>query len=401
MSNYDTTCDLSEQVDTSGVGTIDKSEFRKWVSNTEGLPSSSYVSSTSDYNLNDYTTSRFDRDEYKCSRQSASDYTIDKYGSYGTTTIARELIDDTVIHTNSLEETNEYLERSGHNIYKDPNPQIIRRATTETPITCEQRVTVRYLQPPPVPELPLIIKEVRPAQPPPPRPLIIRQHASLVSTPPPLILRERPPTPPKYTVGETVTRYLPEIPVPPRSVVIERLPPLREKPRDIIIERWLPYRSLSQRRTIVERAPPAIIYPEPRNTTIIYDAAESRIVRKFEKLGVVQENPADYIARYGTSLVDSVTLVQLARNAGVTEDISVPAPSSSIYTSIRGNTIDFDRSNETITRGCALSGETSREGLQRAAGTRVTNLGNASYSSSTSNLPRDSALAASDTIIQG
>ncbi|CAF1566991.1 unnamed protein product, partial [Rotaria sordida] len=280
---------------------IDKSEFRKWVSNTEGLPSSSYVSSTSDYNLNDYTTSRFDRDEYKCSRQSASDYTIDKYGSYGTTTIARELIDDTVIHTNSLEETNEYLERSGHNIYKDPNPQIIRRATTETPITCEQRVTVRYLQPPPVPELgPLIIKEVRPAQPPPPRPLIIRQHTSLVSTPPPLILRERPPTPPKYTVGETVTRYLPEIPVPLRSVVIERLPPLREKPRDIIIERWLPYRSLSQRRTIVERAPPAIIYPEPR---------------------VVQENPADYIARYGTSLVDSVTLVQLARNAGVTEDI--------------------------------------------------------------------------------
>ncbi|CAF1205815.1 unnamed protein product [Rotaria sordida] len=387
MSNYDTTCDLSEQVDTSGVGTIDKSEFRKWVSNTEGLPSSSYVSSTSDYNLNDYTTSRFDRDEYKCSRQSASDYTIDKYGSYGTTTIARELIDDTVIHTNSLEETNEYLERSGHNIYKDPNPQIIRRATTETPITCEQRVTVRYLQPPPVPELgPLIIKEVRPAQPPPPRPLVIRQHTSSVCTPPPLILRERPPTPPTCTGSETdvcyftVTRCLPAIPVPPRSVVIECLPSLPAKPRDIIIERWLPYKSLAQRRTIIQRAGPPIVYPEPR---------------------VAQENPADYIARYGTSLVDSVTLVQLARNAGVTEDISVPAPSSSIYTSIRGNTVDFDRSNETITRGCALSGETSREGLQRAAGTRVTNLGNASYSSSTSNLPHDSALAAGDTIIQG
>ncbi|CAF4285291.1 unnamed protein product, partial [Rotaria sordida] len=169
---------------------------------------------------------------------------------------------------------------------------------------------------------------------------------------------------------------------------------------DIIIERWLPYKSLGQRRTIIQRAGPPIVYPAPRHTIIIYGAAESRIVRKFEKLGVVQENPADYIARYGASLVDAVTLVQLARNAGVTEDISVPTSSSSIYTSMRGNTVDFDRSNETSTPGFTLSGETSREGIQQTGGTRVTNVSNANYSSSTSNLLRDSALAASDTVIQ-
>ncbi|CAF1284023.1 unnamed protein product [Rotaria sordida] len=381
MSNYDTTRDLFAQIDTNRDGIIDKGEFRKWVSNPEGLPYSSYVPSPSGYNLNDYTTSPFDRDNYGYSRLGASDYPTDNYGSYGTTTVPRELTEDTVIHTRSLQETNEYLERSGLNVYKDANPQIIRRATNECPITCEQRIAVRYLQPPTVPEPgPLIIKEIRPRQPTPPRPLVIRQHASCVSTPPPLILRERPPTPPRCIGSETVTRCLPAIPVPPRSVVIERLPSLPAKPRDIIIERWLPYKSLGQRRTIIQRAGPPIVYPAPRHTIIIYGAAESRIVRKFEKLGVVQENPADYIARYGASLVDAVTLVQLARNAGVTEDISVPASSSSIYTSRRGNTVHFDRPNETSTR--------------------FTNVSNANYSSSPSNLLRDSALAASDTVIQ-
>lgn len=36
---------------------------------------------------------------------------------------------------------------------------------------------------------------------------------------------------------------------------------------------------------------------------------------------MVRENPADYIARYGDSLFDSATLVQMARNAGVFEDL--------------------------------------------------------------------------------
>ncbi len=56
-----------------------------------------------------------------------------------------------MIHTSSPEETKRYLERSGTNIYVDHNPQIIRRPTSERPVTYEQRVLIRCLHPPPLP----------------------------------------------------------------------------------------------------------------------------------------------------------------------------------------------------------------------------------------------------------
>ncbi|CAF4310952.1 unnamed protein product, partial [Rotaria magnacalcarata] len=69
-----------------------------------------------------------------------------------------------------------------------------------------------------------------------------------------------------------------------------------------------------------------------------------------------QEDPDDYIARYGRSLLDSATLVHEARNAGVVEDISAPPSSSSITTHKRGNIVDFD-----------YSAGTGYEGTQRVA----------------------------------
>ena len=57
---------------------------------------------------------------------------------------------DTVIQTNSLEETDRYLERAV-DVYRDPTPEIIRRTSVENPVTYEQRVLVRYLQPPRLP----------------------------------------------------------------------------------------------------------------------------------------------------------------------------------------------------------------------------------------------------------
>ncbi|CAF1116556.1 unnamed protein product [Rotaria sordida] len=396
MARCDATEDVFEQIDTNRDGRIDKNEYRKWASNTEGLPSSSYESSTSRFNLYDNTTSRFDRDRYRFGSRYASENTTDRYGSYENTALPSDLTSEAAIQTNSSAETDAYLEKSAHNIYRDPNPQIIRRATTGTPVTYEQRVVIRYLQPPTVPEPgPLIIKEVRPAQPPPPRPLIIRENASSVCSPPPLILRERPPTPPSSIPSETVTRCLPPIPAPPRSVVIERYPSLPPKPRDIIIERWIPYGPPSERRRVVEPAPPPITYPEPRNTVIIYENVETRTARKFEKLGVAQENPADYVARYGASLLDPRTLVQQARSAGVIEDISPPVGSSSMYTNIRGNTVDFDRSNEIINRDYSLPRVTSYERMPLAAGAQACNLGKISYSSSASNLVGDRALVSS------
>ena len=118
-----------------------------------------------------------------------------------------------------------------------------------------------------------------------------------------------------------VIRRLAALPVPPRSVIIERLPAGPPRPRDIVIERWVPYGAAQKRRTIVQRAAAAQQYQAPRNVIVQYEAAQVRIVRQFQKLGVQAENPQAYVQRYGAQLIDSVTLVQRARAAGVTEDI--------------------------------------------------------------------------------
>ena len=57
-------------------------------------------------------------------------------------------------------------------LYYDPNPEIIRKSTTTNPVVYNQNIMVRFLQPPPVPLGPLIIREVRPPQPQPSSPLV-------------------------------------------------------------------------------------------------------------------------------------------------------------------------------------------------------------------------------------
>ena len=140
-----------------------------------------------------------------------------------------------------------------------------------------------------------------------------------------------------------VTRELPAIPAPPASVIIEQFPPDQRKPRkrvicsflfvfcfrllyvcylgDILIERWIPYGPQPERRTIVQRAPSPIRYSEPYNKIIVYEGAETRVVRKVKKLGPFKANPRDYELRYGGTLLDSATLVQQARNVGIHDDI--------------------------------------------------------------------------------
>lgn len=71
------------------------------------------------------------------------------YSAYGTKSIANDS-NGLEIHTGSQNETNEYLAKRT-DIYKDPNPQIIRRPATDGSRTYEQRILVRYLQPPEVP----------------------------------------------------------------------------------------------------------------------------------------------------------------------------------------------------------------------------------------------------------
>ncbi|CAF3792488.1 unnamed protein product [Rotaria sordida] len=300
MNNNDTAHTLFKPIDTNRDEHIEKNEFHAWISNNEELPSSSYEAATSRLNRYDDTTTRFDRYKYQDSFQDDLGYTADKYTSYGT----RKWMHEPVINTNSSEETNYYLERLGANIYKDSSPKIIRRARSESPVKQEQRVFVRYLQPPPVPPPgPLIIKEVRPRQPSPPLSLVIREHAPSPPSPPPLILRERPPTPPKYIPSETIIRTLPVLSAPPRSVVIERFPLPPDNP-----------------------------------------------LRKYQQVRVTNEDPDGYRTRDGSSLLDPATSIRQTRNNGVMRDISPPPRSSSLYTTTRGYSIHFDRSNDIINR---------------------------------------------------
>ena len=62
-----------------------------------------------------------------------------------------ELTGGAAIRTSTAQETNAYLSQTATGIFNDPDPQIIRRAATEGPVTYQQRILVRFLQPPAVP----------------------------------------------------------------------------------------------------------------------------------------------------------------------------------------------------------------------------------------------------------
>ncbi|CAF3225581.1 unnamed protein product [Rotaria socialis] len=277
--------------------------------------------------------------------------------AYGSIRANGSCINNAPIHSRSSQETSRYLQRFGNDIYFESNPEIIRSATTEAPATYKQRVSLRCLQPPPLPPPePNIIIEKRPEQPPPPPSLVIHEHEQPRCPPPPIIFRERPPPRPAPVPGKTTIRPLPPVPVPPRSLVVERFP-APEMPPDIILERWTPYGPPPERRTIVKPAPPPMKYPRPTHTVVIHDEPPVHVVRKFEYLGVTQECPDAYVRRYGSSLLDSQTFLREARNAGVTENIACPCPVASTST-IKNEPYNICQSNEMINQGCCSYHET-------------------------------------------
>ncbi|UJR34596.1 hypothetical protein I4U23_027372 [Adineta vaga] len=234
-----------------------------------------------------------------------------------------------IVHTTSASETDRYLDSHGISLCKSPN--VIQRTEYGASAEYEQRVCLRYLQPPPLPPPgPLTIEEIR--KPGPPGSILtIREQPTIVDAPPPLVLRERPPTPPIIPGPERKTVYISSDSIQERSIVIERYPAIQEKPRDIIIERWLPYGPLPEREIIRKRIGGP---PESKGTcTIInYENPHSHVNRRFAVVDVYNADPRDYTARYRDSLLDSTELLQQVRRLGVNEDISSP---STISTSTR------------------------------------------------------------------
>ena len=114
------------------------------MSSDTGYHSTSYASSAHGFNYHDDTNNGFGRN---------------KYASYRNPAVSNDFNDETAIQTSSLEETNEYLRRVADDIYKDPNPQTIHGAAPGGAPAYEQRIVVRYLQPPAVPE-PGVMKQM-------------------------------------------------------------------------------------------------------------------------------------------------------------------------------------------------------------------------------------------------
>lgn len=373
MANPDSTEGIFREIDTNRDGVIDRRELQNYAAGDDNQPCSQYETPTSRFYPDDITTNRRDHDRYP------TNYTSPSHGS---TPNVNDILRETVIHSSSIDETRTIIDRTP-NVYKDPNPEIIRR-TMECPVRHEQRIFLRCLQPPIQEPGPLIIKEVRPPQPPPLPPLIIREEGGASSSQPPLVLREQPPRAPAAIAPETQVRHLPPIPVPPRSVIIERFPPLPDRPRDIIIERWLPYQSTGPRRTIVEPAAPPIKYPEPYMQIICYQGVKSCIMRRFLNLGVVHENPKDYEARYGSSLLDRATLERRAREAGVVEDINCPTAGATKITTVAGSTsFESGVERQGVTRGGSSAVSMDCEELFRAGRFGGVNVGSTTHSSTT------------------
>jgi hypothetical protein len=133
---------------------IDQNEFRSWVSNSSALTTSLHESSTSSgVAFNDNATGQAGVNGYEASSQSVFESAGSANTSYAAGATSNELsgVSGAVIQTSSAQQTSEYLSQSGAGIFNDPNPQIVRRAATEGPLTYQQRILVRFLQPPAVP----------------------------------------------------------------------------------------------------------------------------------------------------------------------------------------------------------------------------------------------------------
>lgn len=208
-------------------------------------------------------------------------------------------------------------------INEDNNPEIINRKISEE-VEYVQELAIRYLRPPtpPAPGEIVITQEPNYATGPAP-PLVIRQQPARPETPEPLIVREAPPQPPKPVGSKRITISGKRIPPPPRKVVIERLAPLPSKPQNVIIERWLPYGEVKRRVVFNKPTLPDPVVVTPRNIIVQWEAPDVNVSKEIKYLGVVRANPAEYVEKYGASLVSEMP--QFVQEIATPADVGVLA----------------------------------------------------------------------------
>lgn len=185
MANFDVAKAIFSQVDTNSDGgyerrsffckykmnififisSIDPNEFRQWVASSGaagGLNSSSYelssgaLDASANLALNadaslagasGYQASYSSQSGIESSESLAVGGLANAYGSSSSSEIVQT--GGATLESSSIQQNIQYASTNG--IFNDPNPQVIKRAAIGGAVTYEQKILVKFLQPPPVP----------------------------------------------------------------------------------------------------------------------------------------------------------------------------------------------------------------------------------------------------------
>lgn len=129
--------ELFNEVDVNHDGSISKDEFREFIRRN------SVISNSGNFSLNNLT-SITESDQYESSTfAEAANFETVNYSSANT--------DVSSLATMVTSTTTQQYETDAQGLFKDSNPQVIRKPATGGPLTYEQNIKIRFLQPPPVP----------------------------------------------------------------------------------------------------------------------------------------------------------------------------------------------------------------------------------------------------------
>ncbi|CAF0787551.1 unnamed protein product [Adineta ricciae] len=217
-----------------------------------------------------------------------------------------------------------------------PPPVIIRRKSKD--VLLKQKVDIQLLRPPTPPApAPIIIREVRhKSSSVSNKSMKIRQKLEdtgqihLSKTPSPIVLRERPPAPPKHDYSSKPTIVYHHLPTPspsPPTVIVERLrskaSTVIQKPPPILVEKWLPYPPEQKRKIIYERASPIPTRHkrrahEPAKKIIVeYDDVNVILDRDIKQRKEIKRiSPNEYVKQYGDTLYSNEALNQILSSSG-------------------------------------------------------------------------------------
>lgn len=211
-----------------------------------------------------------------------------------------------------------------------PPPVVIRK--TNKDIVLKQQVDIQLLRPPTPPTpAPIIIREIRQKHSKGHKPTVVHQQLEsngqihFSKTPSPIVIRERPPLPPKRENASKPTilyRHIPDTSSSPPTVVVERLRPqgstFIQKPPPIIVEKWLPYPPEQKRKIIYEKASPVPMQNKPikhekaKRVIVEYDDVNVIVNKDVKQRKEVKRvRPDHYIQQFGNSLYSNETVNQL------------------------------------------------------------------------------------------